>query len=176
MLCVMDDAERRNRRVPTRSVGIRSIIHPSPTISHVYRRTLDRRPFVAVDGGLSEGTRIGKPSAGRRSAVGRGVGLPADRTVHHVRGRARRRAAGGVPRVGPPPRRGNAGGVSGRSAGVLFALVPRHARRAHSAARDRVAGRGRARSGEDKGGRRKGAGGRTASECSRFPHPPSPIC
>ena len=59
------------------------------------------------------------------------------------------RAARRLPRVGPPPGRGNAGGLSGRPARVLFALVPRHARRADPPARNRVAGRRGARSGEN---------------------------
>ena len=69
----------------------------------------------------------------------------------------------GVPRIGPPPGRGHAGGLSGRPAGVLLALVPRHARRADSPAGDRVAGGGGARSGEDEG---QGAGGRGQAEQS----------
>ena len=38
-----------------------------------------------MDGGLSEGARVGKPAAGRRGAAGPGPGLPADRAVHHLR-------------------------------------------------------------------------------------------
>ena len=65
-------------------------------------------------------------------------------------------AADGVPRVGPPPGRRHAGGLSGRPPRVLLALVPRHARRADSPAGNRTAGGGRARSGEDAGAGRAG--------------------
>ena len=57
-------------------------------------------------------------------------------------------AADGLPRVGPPPGRGHAGGLPGRPPRVLLALVPRHARRADPPAGNGVAGGGRARSGE----------------------------
>ena len=43
-------------------------------------------------------------------------------------------------RTGAPPRRRHAGGLSGRPSRVLFAAVSRHARRADSAAGDRVSG------------------------------------
>ena len=64
---------------------------------------------------------------------------------------ARRAGADGVPRVGPPPGRRHAGGLSGRPAGVLLALVPRHARRADPPAGNGTAGGGGARSGEGSG-------------------------
>ena len=49
-------------------------------------------------------------------------------------------------RIGAAAGRRDAGGLSGRPARILFAAVSRHARRVDSAARDRIAGGGPARS------------------------------
>ena len=53
-----------------------------------------------------------------------------------------------LPRIGPPAGGGNAGGLSRRAAGVLFAEFQSRSGRAHPAAGDRIDRRHAARSGQ----------------------------